>query len=183
MKRVSTMFWVVSLMFSLVWITAARAELSNVEKELERAISTLDQAAGEPQREKVVVEQLEKTFKVDEARIQSLRDQKLGYGEIAVLLSLTQKMPGGITDDNIQNVMAMRQGPPVMGWGAVAQKLGEKLGSVKSHMEKVAKDFHKEIEKAEQGKGQKFETGEKPEKPMKPEKMEKQEKPDAMGRD
>ncbi len=180
MKRASTLYLVVSLIFSLAWITAAGADPSKEETMLQSAASTLDQEASQSQGEKTVVQQLEKTFNVDEARINSLRDQKLGYGEIAILLSLTQKTPEGITDANIQKILAMRQGPPVMGWGEIAQKLGEKLGPVISHVEKVAKDSHNEIEKAEQGKVREIEKGGKPEKPMKPEKMEKLEKPEKL---
>ncbi len=66
-----------------------------------------------------------------------MRDKKMGYGEIAIALSLCQKMPGGATDANIQQVMAMRQGTPAMGWGEIAKKLGTKLGPAVSQVRNV----------------------------------------------
>ena len=107
------------------------------ESALEGKAAALDKKAGGPEGEKPIVERLEKEFKVDDARIKSLRDKKLGYGEIAIALSLAEKMPGGITDANVDKIMSMRKGPPVEGWGNIAKKLGTKLGPVISRVERV----------------------------------------------
>ena len=73
-------------------------------------------------------QKLAKEFNVKESRIDSLRRQKLGYGEIRHVLSIAEQMPGGIDNDNIKRIMDMRQGAEHKeGWGHIAQELGVKL--------------------------------------------------------
>lgn len=146
------------------------------EKKLESAAVELDKDAGQPEGGRTVAEKLKTEFKVDDARVQGLRDQKLGYGEISIALSLAQGLPGGITDANVQKVMALRQGPPVMGWGNVAKELGQKLGPVTAKTRKVSAEARKKL-KAEKMKMERnrVEKGEKREKMDKPERLEKPE--------
>lgn len=160
--------------FFMAFLTAASWGATNEEGRLEKEASAIDKKAGEPQGEKAVVDRLEKEFKVDEARIKSLRDQKLGFGEISIVLAMAGKMPGGINDANVNRIMSMRQGPPKEGWGEIAKKLGFKLGPVISEVKKV--ESGKGIEKGEkgkemkeEGKGKTEEHGEKPQRPEKPE--------------
>ena len=71
---------------------------------------------------------LAKEFNVKEIRIDSLRKQGLGYGEIRHVLTITKQMPGGINNANVKKVMGMRQGGEHKeGWGRIAQDLGVKL--------------------------------------------------------
>lgn len=146
--------------------TAAWAEPSKDETRLEKDASELDKDANKPEKEKAVIQRIEKEFKVDDATINSLRDKKLGYGEITIVLALADKL-GGINDTNIDKIMAMRQGPPVQGWGEIANKLGFRLGTVISTVEKVKSETHKDIEKAEREKPEKHERIERPERPEK----------------
>lgn len=176
------LIFLTAVLFAFV-TAAGAAETTKSEKRLDSSAASIDKdssGAGE----KVVVERLEKEFKVDDARIKSLRDKKLGYGEIAIALSLAEKMPGGITDENVNKIMAMRQGPPVEGWGKIAQDLGTKLGPVISRVEKVRSETHKDIKKAERGEAaeKKKEKGEKMEKHEKMNDHEKMEKPEKMER-
>ena len=151
---------------------AAAEEASQNEKDLGTAAASVDQAGSQGEGQKMVLSRLETTFNVDAARIDSLRSQKLGYGEIATVLALAQNMPGGITDDNVNSILAMRTGPAHMGWGEIARSLGEKLGAVISKVNEVAKGSHEGIEKPERAsrpeKPEKSERPEKPEKPAKP---------------
>ena len=151
---------------------AAAEEASQNEKDLGTAAASVDQAGSQGEGQKMVLSRLETTFNVDAARIDSLRSQKLGYGEIATVLALAQNMSGGITDDNVNSILAMRTGPPHMGWGEIARSLGEKLGAVISKVNEVAKGSHEGIEKPERAS-----RPEKPEKPERPEKPEKPAKP------
>lgn len=89
----------------------------------------LDQEAATPAGTQHVTQRLMQEFGVDEARISSLRDERLGYGEIHHALSLAQQMPGGITDDNINQLLQMWQDQH-LGWGQIAQQLDTKLGPV-----------------------------------------------------
>lgn len=107
-------------------------------------------------------ERLKSEFKVDDARVQGLRDRKLGYGEVSIVLGLAEKMPGGITDANVKTIMDMRAGPPAMGWGQIAKKQGTTLGQLKGA--------------AHEGKGGRPEKAGKPEKAERPEKAARPEK-------
>jgi len=107
--------------------------------------AAINATAGNAQGEKVVTQRLEKEYKVTETQVQQMRDKKLGYGEIAIVLALCQKMPGGATDVNIQQVMTMRQGPPTMGWGEIANKLGTKLGPAVSQVRNVNRETNREM--------------------------------------
>ncbi|MBI4342048.1 MAG: hypothetical protein HY599_01630 [Candidatus Omnitrophica bacterium] len=93
----------------------------------EGADTTIDEEASTPAGAQRVTERLAAEFNVETETIQSLREQQLGYGEIHHALSLAKQMPGGVTQENIDQVMAMRQDSQ-MGWGQIAQELGTKLG-------------------------------------------------------
>ncbi|MEX2206252.1 MAG: hypothetical protein WEF50_08505 [Myxococcota bacterium] len=69
-------------------------------------------------------------FGVDTSDIQSLRNEKLGYGEIDHTLTLAERLPGGITDENVATILEMRQDPK-MGWGQIAHEQGTTLGQAK----------------------------------------------------
>jgi hypothetical protein len=166
MKRI---LFIVMIVLTGLTTTAVLAQTKE-EARLDKDASAIDKEAGTPQGEQVVVQRLEKEFNVDEARISGLRTQKLGYGEIAIVLAIaSQKMTGGITDANIKTIMTMREGPPKEGWGEIAKKLGFKLGPTISSVEKLEKAAHNDMEKAE--KMEKPERMEKSERPERPERM------------
>ena len=146
MKR-SFLFLVIGVIVALAGTGTAWAELSKAEKNLERESRRLNDTAAKPDGEKAVLKEIETEFKVSNARVQALREQKLGYGEIAIVLSLTKNMPGGVTEENLQKVLSMRQGPPVAGWSQVAQQLGAKLGATVSQIKKMNNDSNREIKK------------------------------------
>lgn len=181
--KTSKMRLLLAGLFLCAAIPVFAQEKSADEKKVEKAGMELDSEAGKPESGGMVTDKLKAEFGVDDARIQGLRDQKLGYGEVSITLSLAQGMPGGITDANVQKVMALRQGPPVMGWGKVAKELGLKLGPVVSKVKKVSAEARKH--KAEQMRKEKREKSGKPERPEKPGKMERPGKggrPDAHGK-
>ncbi len=130
---------------SLAAMNAAWATATTEEKTLDKESAEISKTAGKAQGATVVTARLEKEFKVTDAQIQALRDKKLGYGEIAIVFSLAQKLPGGITDANISQVMALRQGPPTMGWGEVAKKFDLKLGPTVSQVKNVNKETEREM--------------------------------------
>jgi hypothetical protein len=134
-----------TLLLSLSAAGTVRAAETREEKNLNKEAAAISATAKSAQGEKVVVGRLEKEFNVTDTQIQGLRDKKLGYGEIAIVLSLAQKMPGGETDANIQQVMTLRQGPPRMGWGEVCKKLGTKLGPMVSQMRTMNRETHGEM--------------------------------------
>lgn len=150
MKR--SLYLIISVFaLSLTMLAAVWAAESKEEQSLQKEAAAINTTAGNAQGEKIVTQRLEKDFNVTDAQVQGMRDKKLGYGEIAIVLSLSKKMPGGITDANIQQVMTMRQGPPTMGWGEIAKKLGTKLGPAISQVKNVNKETNREMKHEAKG--------------------------------
>jgi len=146
MKR-SLLILIVGVITALACAGTAGADISKAEKNLERESKRLNDTAAKPDGEKAVLKKFEAEFKVSDAQVRSLRDRKLAYGEIAVALSLAQKMAGGVSEVNVQKVLSMRQGPPEAGWGQVARQLGTKLGATVSQVKKMNNDANREIKK------------------------------------
>jgi len=168
-------------------IPAFAQKNSREERELETSSRELNKSAAKPEGAQRAADRIKAEFGVDDARVQSLRDKNMGYGEISIALGLAQGLPGGITDENVQKIMALRQGPPVMGWGKIAKNLGLKLGQVMSNVKKMSAEMRKQekadkVKKDKKEKGEKMEKPEKPGKPEKAEKMERPERPDKGGK-
>jgi hypothetical protein len=149
----------------------AWADLSKAEKNLERESKRLNATVVKPGGEKAVVKRLVAELKATEQQVQALRDRKLDYGEIAIVLSLAQTMHGGATDANAQKVLSLRQGPPTAGWGDVARQLGAKLGRIVSQVRKVTNNANREIKNdhARAGKAVKQTQQEQPQEKKDPE--------------
>jgi len=148
-----------TLVLSLAMLGAAWATETNEEKELQKEAKAIHATAENTQGAMVVTTKLEKEFNVTDAQVKGLRDKKMGYGEISIVLSLAQKMPGGVTDANIQQVMTLRQGPPTQGWGEVAKKLGTRLGPVVSQVKNVNRESHRETKREGRGDKDQIEKG------------------------
>jgi hypothetical protein len=138
----------------LLFFTAAAPSVwaqTREEKKLNTEAATLNKTAGSPAGQKVVAEKLKKEFNVTDAQITALRDQKMGYGEMAIVFSLAKQLggAGGITQQNIDAIMVKRSGPPVMGWGQIAKSYNLKLGAIVSQVKKVETSSSKEIKHQE----------------------------------
>lgn len=160
------------------------------EATIEESDAINDEASTEAGRARVI-DRIEDEFGVDEATIKNLRDKKLGYGEISIALSLAERLPGGITTENIDKVISMRQGPPVEGWGNVAKELNLSLKPSVEKLEKVkgtGKDGSASTEgtRAEKAlkseKAGSVERGQKPERVERVEKRERHERPERGGK-
>lgn len=171
MKNNKLQLMLAGLFLCAAAMPALAQEKTREEKKLESSAVELDKSAAKPEGQVRVSDKIKAEFGVDDARIQSLRDKNMGYGGISIALALAQSLPGGITDANVDKVMAMRQGPPVMGWGKIAKELDLKLGSVQSKVHKMSAEV-KKADKAEgrkEMKEMKGERGGKPEKMARPE--------------
>ena len=168
------------LMIGLAFVAGSRAAAddrpSRDEQKLESTAADLDKDASEPAGEKRVEEKLEARFHVGDKRIDALRARKLGYGEIAIVLALAQKLPGGINDANVSKIMAERQGPPVMGWGRIAQKEKVSLGKVLSDVHRTDESLRERDHDRGRGERADKEHGEKAERPERAERLEHQER-------
>jgi hypothetical protein len=172
---------------TLLIATPAAAQQVDVagEKELTAHGQKIDKTSASADSKHVtdkIVEQWKGTqFKFDAAdttsrqltaaEVQNLRQRKLGYGEISILLALAAKQDG-TSPKSVNEILAMRQ-TDKMGWGNVAKALGYKsLGSVN----KSVKATEAGVERVSQI--DKTEKASKPEKVEKIEKIEKVEKPE-----
>jgi hypothetical protein len=156
---------------------AAEDAASKDEQKIERSEAETDNEAAKPEGAKRVESRLKTEYKVDDARIQSLRDKGLGYGEIKIALALASKREGGITDKNVDAVMAERNGPPKMGWGKIAKNQGVSLGSLMGKGKSEGRG-HSGKGQPKLDKGEHHEKAERNEKAERPERMEKAEKPE-----
>ena len=176
---------------TLLIATPAAAQQVDVtgEKELTAHGQKIDEASASGDSKHVtdkIVDQWKGTqFKFDAADstssrqltaadVQNLRQRKLGYGEISILLALAAKQDG-TSPKSVNEILAMRQ-TDKMGWGNIAKALGYKsLGSVNQSV----KGTEAGVEKVSQtNRPEKANKPEKTDKPDKPEKVEKVEKPE-----
>ncbi len=112
-KRILVSILMLSGIFAFTWVTRVYA-LDTDQK-------------NDSQKAEV---RLENKFNVSDTRIDSLRKQGLGFGEIDHTLSLAKQMPGGINDQNVNKIVALRQGGAHKeGWGKIARDLNLKMGS------------------------------------------------------
>lgn len=153
----------------------------------------IDSDASTRAGEAAVISKIVNEFGVEEAVVKDLRGRKLGYGEITLALSLAERLPGGLTPENLDMVMDARQGPPVQGWGNVARSfdLGlkpsqhrlEKVGEAAAGKERVRHEKAEKVAKVERAeKRERIERVERVERPEKPERVERPERPDRGGR-
>ena len=101
------------------------------EDEAPPADQTTDEAeATTPEGAARVTDRLAEKFHVDSSVITDLRGQNMGFGEIDHALTLANQLPGGATQENIDQIMDMRH-EQNMGWGQIAHELDTTLGSAK----------------------------------------------------
>jgi hypothetical protein len=155
------------------------------EKELSALGEKIDKASASADSGRVtgkIVEQWKRTpFKFDATSapreltaqdVQTLRQKRLGYGEISILLALAAKQPDAATAKSVNEILATRQAGE--GWGKIAHALGyPSLGSVKQSVKATEKGVENV---AASGKAEKLSTVDKVNKPAKPEKFEKPER-------
>lgn len=116
--------------------TSVFAGGSPEEKALEAAAAELDKNHSEGQQR--VADKICAEFGVNNGLVIGLRFRKMGDGEIAIALALAQGLHRIIKDEDLRRIVMLRQGPPVMGWGRVAGKLGLKLGPAIRKVEKLS---------------------------------------------
>ncbi len=158
---------------------------AQLRADADRLNSKAAQASSTSEGAQKVVSALAKEFKVPEGTVMSLREQKkLGFGEIAIVLSLAQevvkrdKVPFDVA---INRIMARREAGA--GWGEIAHDLDLKLGNVVSDIKKadklvVALQKADRLEPANKGESPGVGQPEKIEKPVTPERPERVERPE-----
>jgi len=180
--------FLISGLFLIAAAMPALAQETPEDKQADTAAVEVEKTAATPEGQERAANKIKTQFGVDDARVQGMKDSGLNNGEIQIALALAQGMPGGITDENVQKLTALRQGPPKAGWGKIAKDLGLKVGPAISKAKKAAAELRKEEAKAKKektmkeakerkgDKGMKGERHEKHERHEKPAKMDKPEK-------
>lgn len=112
---------------------------------LQKTVKGLDATAGTVAKtsagQRRVLQALAKQFKVQDSVVAGLKGRKMGYGEIASVLALSQEL---MKKDKklgqqqaLDTIIARRQAGA--GWGVIARDLGLKLGNVVTELKKVDK--------------------------------------------
>lgn len=149
MKNINFYFILAGLFLCAAPPLSFARESSGEEKKLEAAAGELDKNHSEGQQR--VADALKARFGVSDGLIMGLRFKKLGYGEIAIALSLAQDLHSVIKDEDLHRIVVLRQGPPVMGWGEIARNLGLKLGPAISRVQKLSAEVRRD-EKGDKAK-------------------------------
>ncbi len=127
MKKISLLFpsllATVGLFLAGTTITAAadRAAVSPDVSTLDAQVSKINEDAKVPQGAGVVAKQLANDFRVSSDRINIVLGSMMHYGDVAATLAFAEKLPGGITDQNVNEIMNTRSRGA---WTDVAQKFG-----------------------------------------------------------
>ncbi len=121
-------------------IGTAAPILADEDADAQQAANEINSEAESDSGKTAVINKLKNEFHVEESQINDLRAKKMGYGEVGIALSLAQQMPGGITNENIQKVMDLRQGERKTGWGNVAKELNLNLGKVVSQTKRMSNE-------------------------------------------
>lgn len=144
-RMVLSLLAVMSLLVFMTGVVSAKTTAKE-EKKLKTEITMLDKDASLPNGEQIVIDRLSKEFNVKGDQTKMLRDKNLGFGDIATLYAVADKMSGGTTEENINKVLSVREGNKE--WLAVAKSLDVDLGSVAKKVGSIEKDVHKDIKKA-----------------------------------
>ncbi|MGD9643119.1 MAG: hypothetical protein AB7V08_10310 [Elusimicrobiales bacterium] len=147
--------FLMSGLFLLAAAMPALAQETTEDKQADTAAVEVEKTAATPEGQERVAAKIKAQFGVDDARVQAMKDSGLNNGEIQIALALAQGMPGGITDENVQKLTALRQGPPKAGWGKIAKDLGLKIGPAIAKTKKAAAELRKEEAKAKKAKAMK----------------------------
>ncbi len=129
MRKELTTFLVASL-----FLFSSLACANDTEQDLKAAAQEIDKAAVTSQGAERVITSLSEKFKVPQSTIQNLRAQNLGFGEISILLALSEatKKPTSLL---------LQQFKSGEGWGKIAMNEGVKLGPVISAVERANPDL------------------------------------------
>ena len=98
---------------------------------IEQVASSIDNESRKLGGTKIVAAHLKRQFQINDDVIYSLREKKIGYGDINIVLALAEKMPGGINDENISEIVDMRRGKTGGApWERIAGYLGVEIKPV-----------------------------------------------------
>ncbi len=143
---------IAAAVFMLLFIsTMATAKATSSDAQLKKDIAAINGDAAVSNQQQIVSDRLAKEFKVSTNEITALREKLPNLGEIAAVYAFADKMPGGVTTENVNRVATERLGKK--DWDEIAQAHDIKLSSISSKVHGIYKDVHKDIKEASAGKG------------------------------
>ncbi len=113
---------------------------------LNAAITMLNSYKNIPQGDQLISKQLSDNFKISSDKVSSLLSSNMQYGDVAALLAFADKMPGGVTDANINKIKTMKSSAG--GWDQIAKNLNVKLSDINSKLDSFEDSAHKNIKQA-----------------------------------
>lgn len=129
-----------ALFFVAFTLSEASAAVSpNVgDDDLKPAIEKIDQVVTERRGESAVATLLQTEFNITPLFLKNQRGQVLTYGNVAVLLSVSQKLTGGLTQHNIDNVLADLQSSPAQSWKSIIDRHNGDFLAVLAQVQRLA---------------------------------------------
>lgn len=126
-------------------MTSATSSSKDVSK-LNAEITMLNSDANMPQGDKIISKQLTDSFRVSSDKVNTMLGRSLQYGDVAATFAFADKMPGGITDANVNQIVNMRS--KGTGWDQIAKSLNVSIGDVAGKLSTLENDAHKNIKEA-----------------------------------
>ena len=136
------------LMTATVVAAADQPAASGDISKLDAAISQINEQARTPQGESIIAKQLERDFSVSSHKIKALHKDKMQYGDVAAALAFAEKLRGGITNYNLNEVT---RGKNRATWDQVAKFFKIDVGSVAGRLSSVQENIKTAL--AESAKG------------------------------
>jgi hypothetical protein len=127
------LFIVAGLLLSAVTLWAG----AGYDKRLSRDVAYLNSLGGRPTGAKNLERSMASAFRTDVKKINELRREKLGTGDIAAVFAVASRLGGGLTDANVKRIVKLWKEEGVDNWAAVARSLGVRLRSVVLKVESV----------------------------------------------
>jgi hypothetical protein len=126
------LFIVAGLLLSTVTLWAG----GGYDARLGRDIAYLNGIGRTPDREKSLERDLTVTFRTEASRVDELRKQRLGPGDIAAAFAVASRLKGGISEVNLQRIVRQWK-TGHSGWASIARSFGVRLRAVVLKIETV----------------------------------------------
>lgn len=126
-------------------MTSGTSGMSRDAGKLSAEITMLNSDANLPQGDTIIMKQLSENFNVGSDKVRSLLGSTMQFGDVAATLAFAEKLPGGITDANLKQVVNMRSKG---GWEQVAKSLNVSVSDVAGKLSSIEDSTHRNIKQA-----------------------------------
>lgn len=128
------LFIFIGLFISIGTVWASRA---GVEMRLGKDVAYLNNVGRSASGERSLSRSLQEKFGADAAQIEGLRKQRLGYGDISVVMALASRLHGGISRLNIERIVSRWRAPRSGDWARIARSMGVRVDRVVLQIESL----------------------------------------------